>query len=293
MKHCESRLLICAFMLASSFVSAAPGITMAVREAIELASKKSGREIAEVSAREAAERSLENSAVKFGDKVLVAAGDGGLELIEASSKYGDDVMKFAVEASPAARRVLALNAEALLPLARRVGADALELEAKAPGLSAKLFAVFGDDAGKVIAKSVPADDLPRLLAYAEKSDSSATRKLLLESYQKEGKTIFERIPPTLVLAGGLTSAMLYGTHRLTKPALALANMITGDPKLAAEIAKYGIVVVACLVALVILLLMSRFNLMPWNRKSDRQSAAPVADKANSTKETNSPKTNGV
>lgn len=255
--------------LATTPASAEPAVKIAVREAIELASRKSGREIAEKSVREAIEQALERSAAKFGDNVLTAASDGGLELLEASAKYGDDVMKLAVEASPTARRVFALNADALLPLARRVGPEALEVEAKAPGLASRVFTHFGDDAGKIIAKSVPAEDLPRLVAYAEKADSPATRQLLLQTYQKEGKALFERIPPKLVLAGGLTATMLYGAHRVTEPAVAVEKAINGNPKAAADVAKHAVTIGALVLGVVLVLLLWRFRLMPWHGQAKK------------------------
>jgi len=256
-------MVLCAFGVFSSLAAAEPVVKIAVREALELAFRKSGREIADKSAREAMELTLERNAAKFGDKVLSAAGDGGLELIEATAKYGDDVMQFAVEASPGARRILALNAETLLPLARRVGPEALEVEAKAPGLASKIFASFGDDAGKIIANSVPGDDLPRLLTYAEKADSQATRELLLKAYKKEGKTLFERIPAKLVLATGLTAALLYGTVIVTTP---IGHTIDKNPEVVKEVLNHSINVFGIIIGLVVILLLWRFSLLPWHRK---------------------------
>ena len=256
-------LAVCMFLLVAPSAFSGPEIKIAIREALELASRKSGREIAEISVRETTERALEQSAAKFGNKVLVAAGDGGLELIDGTIKYGDDVMRLAVDASPAARRVFALNTEALLPLARRVGPEALELEAKAPGLAGHIFATFGDNAGKIIAKNVPPDDIPRLLKYAEKADSQTTRELLHQTYQKEGKTLFERIPAKLVLAGGLTAAMLYGTHNVTKP---IRDTLAGNQGLVGQVLNHAVTVSGVVVVIIAILLLWRFNLMPWQRK---------------------------
>lgn len=259
---------LCIICMVSSFASfslANPALKIAVREILELASRKSGREIAEVSAREAAEQTLERSAAKFGNKALAAAGDGGLELIEATAKYGDDVMRVAVEASPAARRQFALDAEKLLPLARRVGPEALEVEAKAPGLAGKFFENFGDSAGKRCAKSVTADDIPRLVQYAERANSQATRNLLLKTYQKDGKTLFECIPPKLVLAGGLTASMIHVAHRVTAPCVAIAKAIGVDPQIAINICRHFVTISGCLIGLITLLLLWRFNLVPWCR----------------------------
>jgi hypothetical protein len=259
--------LFCALLLVASSVIAGPIAKIAIREALEKASQKSGRAITGSSVRETTELALAQSAEKYGDKALAAAADGGLELIEATTKYGDDVMRLAVDASPDARRVLALKTEALLPLARRVGPDALELEAKSPGLAGKIFATFGDDAGKIIARNVPPEDIPRLLKYAEKADSQPTRDLLLQTYQKEGKTLFERIPARFVLAGGLTAAMLYGTHNITKP---IGDTLGKNPDLVSQVLNRAVIVSGVVIVIIVILLLWRFNLMPWHRKQKKK-----------------------
>ena len=118
-------------------------------------------------------------------------------------------MRAAVEATPLARRALALRPREILPLVRELGTEAAELEAKSPGLARRVFASFGDDGARQIARQVPAEDLPRLLAYAEKADTPETRRVLLQAYEKEGPAFFERIPPKLVLASGLSVATIY------------------------------------------------------------------------------------
>lgn len=76
--------VFCICSLVSSLALADPAVKFAVREALERASRASGREIAAKSAREAAERALERSSAKFGNRVLSAEADGGLELIDAA-----------------------------------------------------------------------------------------------------------------------------------------------------------------------------------------------------------------
>jgi len=114
----------------------------------------------------------------------------------------------------------------------KLGAEAVELEVKAPGLTRTVFTVFGDDAARKIATTVPAEDLPRLVSYAERADTPQTRALLLEAYEREGRSLFERIPAKLVLTGGLTTAMIYGTHRASAPMAALGTQIENNPDLA-------------------------------------------------------------
>jgi len=238
-----------------------------VEGTLKLAAKASGREIAGTSAEKSLGKSLARLTSVYGDDVLIAVEDGGLELLEAATKYGDDVMEIALKSTPQARRILAMNADALVPLARRVGPEVLELEAKAPGLSAKVFQLFGDDAGKVVAKSVTTDDLPRFYRYGELADSPATRKLWLKAYQLEGRTIFERIPAKLVLATGLTTAMILGASNLTDPpGKAIAEVLANNAGIVESTLNFSIIIGATVFFLVMVLLLWRFGLMPWHRK---------------------------
>lgn len=244
--------------------SAAPGASQVVREAVEFAFKKSGREVAEKAAREAVEQSVEAGVAKYGPRAARAVADGGVELVEATAKYGDDVMRVAVEATPAARRALALEPGRLLPLARELGAEAVEIEAKSPGLARRVFTSFGDDGARQVARQVPADDLPRLLTYAERADTPETRRLLLETYKKEGPSIFQRIPSSLVLATGLSASMLYGTHRATAPLDATADAIRDNPEIARDTANGFVWVFGIVAVLATVFVLAAFRLTPWH-----------------------------
>ena len=230
--------LFLAGLVAAGRPAHAGGRASLVREILDQASRRSGRELTEQAARESAEQAVASAVKRYGPRSADAIADGGLELVEASTRYGDDVMRIAVEAGPAARRALALDAGNLVPLVRQLGPEALELEAKSPGLARQVFENFGPDAARQIARNMPAEDMPRLVAYANRADAPATRKALLEAYRNEGPTIFERIPPKLVLAGGLSAAMLYGTHRATAPAAAVGTRIAADPDLAKRVVDW-------------------------------------------------------
>jgi hypothetical protein len=275
--HRTLAMTVVAF-LAALVVSAAPahasGGTAFVREVLEQATRRSGRELTERAARESAELTVEAAVKRYGPAAAEAIADGGLELVEAGARYGDDVMRIAVEADPAVRRALALDAGNLVPLVRELGPEALEIEARSPGLARQVFANFGADGARTIATTVPADDLPRLIAYADRADSPQTRKLLLETYEKEGRTIFDRIPPKLVLAGGLTAAMLYGTHRMTAPAAAVGERIAADPDLARRTVDWLALVGGGLLALVTTVCLWRFGILRGPR-----APAPPADPA--------------
>lgn len=257
-------VLLCSLTLFIAAGAAASVVSKVTQEALEAtvesAAKKSGRALDSDLARRAAVEQVEGLTRTYGDDVLKLVEDGGLEFVEAVPKYGDEMVKLASKATPQARRVLALNPEELLPLSRRVGVEALELEAKVPGQASNVFRLFGDDGGKYVAKNVPTEDLPRLIKYGEMADSDATRRALLEAYEKEGKSLFERIPPKLVLAGGLTAAMLYGVHEAS-------DIARENPGFLSDIINHATSVGGIVLLVAIVLLLWRFGLMPWQRKA--------------------------
>ena len=257
-----------------------------LEQTVERTAKRSGRTLSEQGAKRAASESVERLAKTYGTDVLPVVEDGGLELLEAVPRYGDEVIKIAAKASPQARRAFAMNVPELLPLARRVGVESLELEAKAPGLSSRAFQVFGDDAGKAIAKTIPGEDVPRLLKYGELAEGPKTRQMLLGAYAKEGKSLFERVPPKIVLASGLSGAMLLGTYEVTAPDRALAKSIEDNPDMAKAILSQKVAWGALLTFLVVGILLWRFGLMPWHRKVVRATSGTKGSvKAHSTSPT--------
>jgi hypothetical protein len=157
----------------------------------------------------------------------------------------------------------------MLPLTKRVGVEALELEAKVPGQAARAFEIFGDDVCKSLAKSIPTEDLPRLLKYGEKADTAATKDLLLKTYAKEGPKLFERIPPHLVLAGGLSGSMLLGTHQAFATERAKADVLRDNPEIVRDVMNRTTMVWGGISFIAILLLMWRFGLMPWHRSRSK------------------------
>jgi len=239
----------------------AGGLATIAREAFEYATRRSGREFVEQAARESGERSVEAAMRKHGPKAAGAIADGGLELIEASAQHGDDVIRLALEAGPEARRAVALDAANLVPLARELGPEAVELEAKSPGLARRVIDTFGVDDARRITRTVPAEDLPRLVAYADAADTPQTRKLLLEAYEKEGPSLFERIPATFVLSGGVSSALIYGTHRLTAPFAATGARIANDPQLGKRVVDRAAQMVGAVMVIVTVACLYRFGVL--------------------------------
>ncbi len=119
-----------------------------------------------------------------------------------------------------------------LPLMKKAALETTEHTVTNPRIMQKLVVNFGDDAALKIVKNVPQREMPMFLRYVEAADSPATRKLFVECYKKEGADIFRRIPPKIIIATGLSAAMLYGTHRATAPMVATAESIENNPNVA-------------------------------------------------------------
>ena len=186
-------------------------VVKAVTEAVELAAKKSGRILSPV-AKAGMEKALCKAAMEYGDNVLLAAREGGVELLEAGAKYGDDVWQLCSKV-PGSARCLALAPETLLPLAKRIGPDVLLLETKAPGLAARAVHNFGDDGIHALVKSGNPADMGRLIGYAERAESDHARKLLLNGYLERGSKFLNSIDWKIVMAGGLSTAMITAAYK--------------------------------------------------------------------------------
>lgn len=201
-----------------------------IAEAVEEALRKGGREAVEPAARRAAMEAGEQIALRHGQAGLHLLADGGMDAVEVLTRYGDDAVRIGNGLSPAARRVLVTNADSLIPLGRCLGAEAVEQAAKSPHTAVRLLGKYGDDVGMRVLRQTPAEDLPRVLRYLDAADTPATRDAFLQAYRKEGPSIFQRIPPSLVIAGGLSTAMIVGTVRTTRPLDEIGNKIADlDP----------------------------------------------------------------
>jgi len=177
-------------------------------------------------------------------------------------------------AEQASRRVTTEAVEAGMRTATAGARTLATLETKAAGSSAKVLATFGTKGAGEIAEHAAAKDIPRLLIYAEKADSPATRELLLQMYKKEGGSLFRRIPPGDVLAYGLTTATLYGVHRGTAPAAATGKAIANHPEIAKDVAVASVRYFWMLGGAVVFLLLWRHGQMPWHRERRVKVAQP-------------------
>lgn len=216
---------------------------------------------------------------RYGDDVLRGFDDGGEALLRAVQTHGDEVAELATLASPEARRAFLKNVPDLLPAAQRIGPEVLELEARSGGRALMAIDLLGDDGARLMARQVPAEDIPRMLQYAKQAPDQPTRKLLLDAYQAEGKSLFERIPPRLVMAGGLSAAMLVGTHEATEPARAMGDAIRENDDIAQRAVdgfiKYGMTLGWTFLSLIVILVFWRLGWMPWHRRPVGERTKPA------------------
>ena len=208
-KSVFATIIICLSIFYSSTIEANPIARIGVREFLEnLARKETGKVISK-GALDVAETTIQKYGKTYGlEKMMEITTHGGLDIFEAFARHGDDVFKYAAKVSPKGCKALASNADTLLPLAKKIGPEVIELEAKAPGLSNKIFQAFGEQGVRDIATHVPAKDITKLLHFGEMADSKATRELLLDLYKKNGPSIFQKIPPGAILATGAAGGML-------------------------------------------------------------------------------------
>lgn len=201
----KSVLFLTLVLLCPSRLLASPVAGKLVSQAL----KQAGRETLDAGARQAAERAASSAIREFGmEGAEELVQRGGLALLEAGAKHGDDVLTAARRVPEAARFLGAHPADAL-DLLTRHGDDALLLEARVPGMAEKAIAQFGPGELAVLAKS-PGEQVTRLLGYAARADSPAARQALLSSWKKHGSAVLAELDKhkLLILTSGLTVGML-------------------------------------------------------------------------------------
>ena len=213
-------------------------------ETVETAAKKSGKALTP-SLRKASEKALLEASKKYGDDVFKIVSHGGLEALEQGGKHGKIFWELCAHA-PQAARSLALHADDLLPIARRIGPDFMKLEAHVPGLGKQAITCFGDDAAKFIAK-LPADDAAKLIRFGTKADSPRTAKMLFEGCQKTSGNILKHLDGKKIIALGLTASMVTAAYKVSNGIEDGLVEIAGEsPEHFTNIVKQPLICMVCL-----------------------------------------------
>ncbi|MBR0193716.1 MAG: hypothetical protein IJQ31_16790 [Thermoguttaceae bacterium] len=206
--------LVVLFLVAIASSGFGNPATKIIQEALEQAAKISGKSLTPAS-KEAAELAMKKAVVAHGDDVVKIVRIGGLETLEQGTKHGDEFWRMCAHC-PDAARSLALHADDLLPLARRIGPEVLEIEARTPGMALKIAEHYGDDGLRAL-MNAPSDDISRLICGAQNADSPKTRELLLEKYKssKDKAKFLESINWKVVAATGLSAAAITSAYKIS------------------------------------------------------------------------------
>lgn len=206
---------ILVLLLASVTLFAVPvtATRKVVSETIEAAAKKSGKALTPA-LKKSSEKLLRQAMKQYGDDiVLKAVQKGGLEALEQGGKHGKVFWNLCAH-TPQAARSLALHADDLLPIAKRIGPEFMKLETHVPGLGKKAVTCFGDDSVRLLSK-MPADDAAKMIKLGMKADSPKTAKLLLEGCEKTSGTILKHLDSKKIIASGLSASMVIGAWKVS------------------------------------------------------------------------------
>ena len=212
MDKITSLFCIIIVIVSSAFAVPVSATRKIVSETIEAAAKKSGKALTPAM-RKSAEKALMQASKQYGDDVFKVVSRGGLEAIEQGSKHGKVFWKLAAH-TPQAARSLALHADDLLPIAKRIGLEFMKLETHVPGLGKQAVTCFGDDAVKLLSK-MPADDAAKLIRFGTKADSPRTARLLLDGCAKSSGEILKHLDGKRIVALGLSASMVTAAYKVS------------------------------------------------------------------------------
>ena len=234
---------------------------------------------------------------KYGDDVFRVLEKGGLEALKQGERHGKDFWKLCSHATPQAARSMALHADTLMPIARRVGKDFVTLEGKVPGLGAECVKFFGDKSAKTLAHA-PAGEITQLVGYARRADSPQTAKLLHDAYQKSNGQVLQHLNWKHIMAAGLSTGLVVSAYKLSGGVAQLAE--THPEKFTALVDKWTWPFRLALLLFLVLVLwpIGKFffrtgkwacSLIPQpkqekNVRNDKNEPEPVPDKDNPAEE---------
>ena len=165
-----------------------------------------GRLAGRVPSRGAAE-ALEIAFRAHGRVALETAEHGGLGLVEAAARHGDEVFRLASR-FPEAAPALGARAGELLPLVARRGEDVLRIEAKLPGVAEHACQVFPQPTDLSRLARLKPEVLRKTVAFGTHAAAPATSRQLLRMAERLGGELFKNLKPQTILAGGLSLSMV-------------------------------------------------------------------------------------
>lgn len=151
-------------------------------------------------------KNFNNAVKKYGYDGIRVFNSNGISITETAVKYGNDVWDICIR-NPQYSKLLLSKTDDLLPLVRQYGDDILKLESKSAGISKKVIENFGANNIKYIAGK-NSDEILKLVSYANRTDKSSTKELLLKKFTENGSSFFNNIDSKKVLTYGLTASMI-------------------------------------------------------------------------------------
>lgn len=182
--------------------SAAASFARPVIEVAEQVAKLAGKKPSK-----AALEALEHGYRLHGEAALRAARRGGCELLEAAGRHGDEVYRMAREV-PEAAPELAVHADTLVPLARQYGRPVLEIASHAPGLADDAARLFPSQSDLSRLAKLPKDQAEAVIKLSHHAKEADVPSKLLKAVERTGGKVLRRIDPKMVLAAGLSLAMI-------------------------------------------------------------------------------------
>lgn len=183
-----------------------------IKDVVETVAKQEGK-VLNATAQTRLEKSLTSLEAKFGKGIVDAVGYGGLNIIEQSAKYGDEVLEFCSKYPKASKSIIA-NKEEFIALSKRVGTDFLLLESRASGLAKIIIEEFGEDSLKYLSAR-DADEVAKLL-YCAKQTAKSDKKFLFDSYiaVKDKNKFIEVLSAKRILASGIGVATITFAYKI-------------------------------------------------------------------------------
>lgn len=204
MNHANPVVILLMAIAGACLAHAGPASRVVSRIAIA-----AGDEALERGAREAAESAAAGAVKRLGiEGAEQAARRGGVALLQAGAKHGDEFWDLARRV-PEASRYLASQPDQALALARRYGDDAVRLESRLPGVGRDAAQMFGKDRLGTLAQASPVE-AGALVSFAKRADTAATRDALFDTWRRRGGAVLTELDKhkVLILTAGLTMGMI-------------------------------------------------------------------------------------
>ena len=253
-------------------------IRLTADDALKQSLRMSGQHLDDA-AYQVALRGVKQAAITHGDAILPILRDTGYRLLEVSSKYGDDVWRYAKEV-PEGARALAHNADELIPLIKQSGTDVLRLEVKTATSAGKIALHFGTESIPYFAKNIPKADMDKLLSYASKAHDPATKTLLLNKYMKGGTNFLSQLDWKQITAYGLSTSTIITAWNISSEAANSMKKLSDkiaevNPEKLAEISFDSLETIAAyiiwpIMGFIVLVGMVKFKIIPRLKKNSQR-----------------------